>query len=545
MSNSDSYMPTPGTDRVYLDFYSLKEAPFSITPDPQFLFLAKTHQNAIDKLDYAIKNRMGFIVLTGEVGTGKTTICRYFLDQIDQTAKTVYIINPSLSGKEIIISILDDIGITYPCNASKKDLIGFLNNYLLSDKNKVPLVIVIDDAQTMSIEALEQLRLLSNLETDKEKYIQMILVGQPEFIDLLSHPDLRQLKQRVAVKCHLDYLTREETEQYILRRIVNAGDSGRIRFAQGAVNRIFKFSKGTPRLINKVCEYVLTAGYVSNAFDISSHHVKIAMNELEDLGLNRGRIRFFNVFKNKFSTYKRAFVTSSCIIFLGALIALMSGYVNISISGKQVLSETPTVVNKDNLENIPPSFEQETAVQEENPDNGRLGKNSNVINSPIITPVIKKKPASSNSQKAHPYILQLASFRDLDLIKKELLSYKERIEEINWQHVENKDNESWYRLISGRFKTLEEAKEYKNRYQLTQSIIHYSPWTVQIGQYASSKMLVPVLAALQDNGMDGYVVKTTNGQFELRMGTFKTLKKAQKSASKIEALGLSAKPILQ
>ena len=133
MSNSDSYMPTPGTDRVYLDFYSLKEAPFSITPDPQFLFLAKTHQNAIDKLDYAIKNRMGFIVLTGEVGTGKTTICRYFLDQIDQTAKTVYIINPSLSGKEIIISILDDIGITYPRNASKKDLIGFLNNYLLSD----------------------------------------------------------------------------------------------------------------------------------------------------------------------------------------------------------------------------------------------------------------------------------------------------------------------------------------------------------------------------------------------------------------------------
>ena len=150
-----------------------------------------------------------------------------------------------------------------------------------------------------------------------------------------------------------------------------------------------------------------------------------------------------------------------------------------------------------------------------------------------------------NSQKAHPYILQLASFRDLDLIKKELLSYKERIEEINWQHVENKDNESWYRLISGRFKTLEEAKEYKDRYQLTQSIIHYSPWTVQIGQYASSKMLVPVLAALQDNGMDGYVVKTTNGQFELRMGTFKTFKKAQKSASKIEALGHNAKPILQ
>jgi len=139
-----------------------------------------------------------------------------------------------------------------------------------------------------------------------------------------------------------------------------------------------------------------------------------------------------------------------------------------------------------------------------------------------------------DSQDAHPYILQLASFRDLKLIKKELLIYKERIDQISWQQVKNQDNKSWYRLISGRFKTLEEAKEYKNKYQLTQSIIHYSPWTVLIGQYGLFKMIAPILAVLQNHGMDGYVVKITNGQFQLRMGTFKTLEKAGKRLLKLK-----------
>jgi len=386
MSNSDPYTPAPGTNRVYLDFYSLNEAPFSITPDPQFLFFAKTHQNAIDKLDYGIKNRMGFIVLTGEVGTGKTTICRYFLDQIDKTAKTVYIINPSLSGKEIIISILDDIGITHPQDASKKDLIDFLNSYLLSDENKLPLVIVIDDAQTMSIEALEELRLLSNLETDKEKYIQMILVGQPEFTDLLSHSDLRQLKQRVTVKCHLDFLTKEETEQYILRRMVNAGDSGRVRFARDAVNRIYKFSKGTPRLINKVCEYALTAGYVSNAFDISSHHVKMAMDELEELKSSKGGIGFSNGFKKLFPSYNQAVVTFFCITVFVFLIALMSGFVSFTGSYKQVLTGNQTALQADSSGKTKHTSGQNPAVLLDKPE-----KNNGIMNTPVATPAADTK----------------------------------------------------------------------------------------------------------------------------------------------------------
>jgi len=159
--------------------------------------------------------------------------------------------------------------------------------------------------------------------------------------------------------------------------------------------------------------------------------------------------------------------------------------------------------------------------------------------------VINKNVTNPDSQDAHPYILQLASFRNLKLIKKELLFYKERIDQISWQQVENQDNERWYRLISGRFKTLEEAKEYKNKYQLTQSIIHYSPWTVLIGQYGFLKMIEPILAVLQNHGMDGYVVNMSNGQFQLRMGTFKTLEKARKAVLKVEALGMSAKPISQ
>ncbi|MCG7852106.1 MAG: AAA family ATPase, partial [Methanosarcinaceae archaeon] len=201
-------------NRVYLDFYDLKEPPFSITPDPAFLFLSNTHQSVIDKILHGIKSRMGFILLTGEVGTGKTTICRSILDSLYGEAETAYIINPSLSGRELISNILDDFGIKYPPDSSKKVLIEHLNLFLLSIADTKPVVLIIDDAQTMSIAALEDLRLLSNLETDKAKLLQMVLVGQPELLDFISVPQMRQLRQRVAIHCNLEYITREEIDRY-------------------------------------------------------------------------------------------------------------------------------------------------------------------------------------------------------------------------------------------------------------------------------------------------------------------------------------------
>ena len=306
----------PGTDRVYLDFYNLKEAPFSLTPDPQFLFMAKTHQDAIDKIIYGIYNRMGFIILTGEVGTGKTTLCRYILDQLDDKAKTAYIINPSLSGKEILSCILDDLGIKHNREMSKKEMIACLNDYILLIGNNIPIVIIIDDAQTMSVEALEELRLLSNLETDKVKYIQMILVGQPELLDLISLPEMRQLRQRVAININLGHLTKEEVKQYISRRLYSAGDMGAIRFSPGAINKIYKVNGGIPRLINSICEHILVAGYVSNSFSIGQIEVKKAIDDIKHLDFTLRPSFRSKVEKKMHYVFKWLFYATSIFIFV-------------------------------------------------------------------------------------------------------------------------------------------------------------------------------------------------------------------------------------
>ena len=306
----------PGTDRVYLDFYNLKEAPFSLTPDPQFLFMAKTHQDAIDKIIYGIYNRMGFIILTGEVGTGKTTLCRYILDQLDDKAKTAYIINPSLSGKEILSCILDDLGIKHNREMSKKEMIACLNDYILLIGNNIPIVIIIDDAQTMSVEALEELRLLSNLETDKVKYIQMILVGQPELLDLISLPEMRQLRQRVAININLGHLTKEEVKQYISRRLYSAGDMGAIRFSPGAINKIYKVNGGIPRLINSICEHILVAGYVSNSFSIGQIEVKKAIDDIKHLDFTLRSSFRSRVEKKMYYVFKWLFYATSIFIFI-------------------------------------------------------------------------------------------------------------------------------------------------------------------------------------------------------------------------------------
>ena len=266
--------------RVYLDFYGLKGAPFAITPDPEFLFLSETHRNVIEKLQYAIGTRMGFMLLTGEVGTGKTTLCRALLDHMQNGPQTVYVINPALSGHELLANILDDLDITYPPQASKKELIDRLNCFLLANKDAGPVVIMVDDAQTMPLTTLEDLRLLSNLETDKTKLLQILLVGQPELLQVLDRPEIRQLKQRVAVHCRLDFLSCEEVGGYIERRLFVAGNQGQVRFAPKVVKLIHRRSGGVPRIVNKISDLALTAAYATNSHIVQSVHFRVACSEL-------------------------------------------------------------------------------------------------------------------------------------------------------------------------------------------------------------------------------------------------------------------------
>jgi len=267
-------------ERIYTDFFNLCGIPFSITPDPEFLYLSDTHQSVFEKLQYGIRGRMGFMVLTGEVGTGKTTLCRALLDRLQGQARTVYVINPSLSGKELLAAILDDLGTCCTVPDSKKGLIDRLNRFLLNEGLGQPVVIIIDDAQTMPLETLEDLRLLSNLETDKSKLLQILLVGQPELLELIDRRELRQLKQRISIHCHLGFLSREEVSGYIERRLAVAGNQGQVRFSPKAVQRIHRVSKGTPRMINKLCDLALTAAYAADCAMVEARHISVAEKEL-------------------------------------------------------------------------------------------------------------------------------------------------------------------------------------------------------------------------------------------------------------------------
>lgn len=266
-------------ERVYLDLYGLREPPFSITPDPEYLYLARTHQSALEKILYGISNRLGFMLLTGEVGTGKTTLCRHLLDQLNGQARTVYIVNPALTVKELLATILDDLGVAYPVKATKKNLLDLLYRFLLETDLSRPVVIIIDDAQAMPGDSLENLRLLSNLETDKSKLLQVLLTGQPELEELIARPELRQLRQRISLHCQLELLSRQETEEYIARRLITSGSRGSLRFSAKALDLVQGYSSGVPRLINKICDYALVAGYVANDFTIETGHIQRAVLE--------------------------------------------------------------------------------------------------------------------------------------------------------------------------------------------------------------------------------------------------------------------------
>jgi len=279
MAVSTAQLSQAENSRVYLDFYELTEPPFAITPDPEFLYLSQTHQAALEKILYGIDSRLGFMLLTGEVGTGKTTLCRHLLDLLHDQADTVYIVNPSLTGKELISAILDDLGITYPQKATKKGLIDLLNRFLLERDATRPVILIIDDAQAMATDALENLRLLSNLETDKVKLLQILLAGQPELHERLGENQLRQLRQRISLHCRLELLDLREIEEYVARRLYASGSKGSLRFTPQGIKQILKFSGGIPRLINKICDYALVAGYVTNEFSIGPDHVRRAIQE--------------------------------------------------------------------------------------------------------------------------------------------------------------------------------------------------------------------------------------------------------------------------
>lgn len=266
---------------MYLDFYGFKEKPFTITPNPRFLYLSKNHKEVFAHLLYGIQEHSGFIAVTGEVGTGKTTVLRTLLGQLDDDAyRLAFIFNPCLSALDLLRSINREFGIDAE-GASNSDLIHALNAFLLAQKNEGrTVVLVIDEAQNLEPSVLEQIRLLSNLETDTDKLIQIVLVGQPELNQLLGRNELRQLNQRITVRYHLDKMDFEDTCDYIGHRMRIAGGSHHTVFNPTALKKIYRYADGFPRLINILCSRALLVGYAEGCREVSPRMIASAIDEL-------------------------------------------------------------------------------------------------------------------------------------------------------------------------------------------------------------------------------------------------------------------------
>jgi len=247
---------------MYLEFLGLRERPFSMTADPAFLYLSRRHREALSHMIYGIRERKGFVEVTGEIGTGKTTLCKALLRQLDANTKTALVLHSGLSELQLLQAIVQDFGLD-PMRTNRLNLFNQLNRFLIEQATAGNnIVLIIDEAQNLSLRVLEQIRMLSNLETDKEKLIQIVLVGQPQLRDKLTQPALRQLQQRIAVHYHITPLDVDEVRTYIEHRLHVAGSDGSVAWTDEAIEETFQCSKGIPRLINIICDRALLACYV-------------------------------------------------------------------------------------------------------------------------------------------------------------------------------------------------------------------------------------------------------------------------------------------
>jgi len=267
---------------MYKEYFGLKENPFSIAPDPHYFYMSKGHREALAHLVYGINSDGGFILITGEVGTGKTTVCRCLLEQLPENAEIAFILNPKLTVEELLATICDEFGISYPeGNKSNKVFVSAIYEYLLHIPEKGRrAILIIEEAQNLSMEVLEQIRLLTNLETSQRKLLQIILLGQPELRKMLAQSQLRQLSQRVTARYHLGPLSKDETFEYVNHRLSVAGLNRGQLFSKGAMKHLFRLTGGIPRLINLICDRALLGAYVQGKDHVDRKTLMTAAREV-------------------------------------------------------------------------------------------------------------------------------------------------------------------------------------------------------------------------------------------------------------------------
>lgn len=270
---------------MYAAYFGLKENPFSLSPDARYLFLSEQHRDALNCLIYGIKEKKGFVLISGDIGTGKTTICRSLINSLDDSVESALIFNTAISDLELLETVLNEYGIDFKGELkTKKNYIDILNEFLLKNfAAGKSAVLLIDEAQNLSHSVLEQIRMLSNLETETEKLIQIILIGQPELNNTLMLPALRQLNERITVRYDLKPLSSPEVREYIQHRLKVAQGPGSLKFTNGAYNLIYNFTEGIPRRINALCDRALLIAYTKN---ISKINRKIVNSAAHDIGIN-------------------------------------------------------------------------------------------------------------------------------------------------------------------------------------------------------------------------------------------------------------------
>jgi type II secretory pathway predicted ATPase ExeA len=312
---------------MYLKFFGLIERPFELTPDPRFLFLTPGHREALAQLIYGVQEQKGFILMTGEVGTGKTTLLRTLMHRLDGQFESSFITNSTLPFDQILEYVLSDLGVSDPGGSRAQRLIA-LNRFLIEQRRaNRKTVLIIDEAQNLSIETLEQIRLLSNFETMSEKLVQIILAGQPELHHKLQLAELRQLKQRIGLRCRLAPMTEEQVEQYIVSHLRVAG-ARQQPFTRAAIRRIAAHSGGVPRIVNILCDHCLLSAYANQTREIDAETVKRAISYLEEGDSSSGWRRRIRAGRPAIGRFSRRAVVACSAGAVAAAVAATAGVVS-------------------------------------------------------------------------------------------------------------------------------------------------------------------------------------------------------------------------
>ena len=267
---------------MYQEFFGFDKMPFNNTPDTRFFFHSEQHQEALSTLLYAVNERKGFMLMTGEIGAGKTTVCRAFLNRLEANTKVAVITNTRLTERQLLQSICEEFGLWIPGSVGKVTLFNELNTFLVDQyRQGSNTVLVVDEAQNLRPEVLEEVRLISNLETEQDKLIQIILMGQPELRDIVELPELKQLKQRIVLRYHLYPLSEREAQAYVFHRLKVAGAGGNLKFSRSALQLVHQYSGGIPRVVNILCDNALLLAFVHESKKISEGIVQEVIRDLE------------------------------------------------------------------------------------------------------------------------------------------------------------------------------------------------------------------------------------------------------------------------